>query len=139
MIITTKTRKKIEHAFYTYPRRKTEIEEKIANMYDSAICARIDRIGGRADAVANPTECKGVAIADLELDDKWYRVVEYTIARFADTEKGKMITLRYFERKKERAICDRLYITRSTLFNWADDVCTYAALIAVQMGLEKIV
>lgn len=136
-MLDRKTRKKIEWAFRSYETLRAQAAEYLADLAESGITPKYGAVGGSHGA-GNPTENKGIRAAEAVGTTDWCRVVEKTLERFQATGKDTLIRLKYFEKRKERYILDKLYIDRRTQFRWIDDILIYATMIALQLGCIKI-
>lgn len=98
--------------------------------------------GGGVSYKSDPTANKVVQLVQMEYKqaecEQWVKVIERTICNYADTDKGKLLELRYFAEIAPDYICEKLHIERATFYNWAADIVTYTALQAVQAGLIRI-
>lgn len=131
-------RKKIERAFYEYGQNKKLGAEYVDNLAYEGTVANLSRVGSSSGKVGNPTEAKGIRVLLGDKDYLWCRVVENTMKHFEGTGKDTLIKLKYFEKLTEWRLCDKLYISRSSLFEWIEDLTTYGAMLAIQDKLIKI-
>lgn len=136
-MLDRKIRKRVEYAFYNYKTLKEQGANYIVELAESGLTARLDGVGG-SSGKSNPTEAKGIKAADYNAM-LWCKVVERTKARFAsDINKIDMLNFKYTKKWGADRICTELYITRMTLYNWLDDVLTYAAMLAIQERIIKL-
>ena len=132
-----KNRKKIEWAFRNYDTLKEQGADYIVTLAEQGITPMYGAVGSCASP-GNPTESKGIRAAEYNAV-LWCKVVENTMDRFEDTGKDTLIRLKYFESRKEMYILDKLYIDRSAYYDWLNSILTYAAMIALQFGVIKII
>lgn len=131
-------RRRVERALYDYKRNKELGVEAIVELAENGLIAKYESIGGSSN-VGNPTENKAIKAVEGSESVMWCRVVEETLKHFCNTGKDILIRLKYFEKVKEKRICEKLFIERSAFFDWLTDALTYASMIALQFGLVKIV
>lgn len=136
-MLERKIRKKIEWAFYNYDNLKKQAEEYILDIAESQMAVSYDKLPVQSSN-GNGVERAVINGIDKNTAYKWCKVVEQTIEHFADTGKDTLVKLKYFEKLREWQLCDKLYITRPSLFNWLEDILTYATMVALQDRLIKI-
>jgi hypothetical protein len=129
-------RKQIEHAFYNYEALKRQGAEYLVDLAQAGITAKYDSVGGRTGC-SNPTQDKAILCADAKAVG-WCHVVERTRERYTQTDKEELIKQKYIEHKSPYRICNSLYITKTTLYEWINEILTFAAMVAIQEGLIKI-
>jgi len=137
-MLDRKIRRKVERAFYDYKANRESGAESLAELAECGLTAKYGAVGGSSD-VGNPTESKAIKLAEGCDAALWCRVVEKTLEHFHDTGKDTLIRLRYFDKLSERRVCEKLYIERASYYLWATDILNYAAMIAIQFRLLKIV
>lgn len=74
---------------------------------------------------------------DLEPADPWRNVIDSVITKYQDTEKGRLIELRYFRNKSEVQICMELYISKRLYYDWIKEILQDVALMAAYEKLIK--
>ena len=74
---------------------------------------------------------------DLEPADPWKNVIESVVTKYQDTEKGRLIDLRYFKGKTEVQICMELFISKRLYYDWIRDILQDLALMAAYEKLIK--
>ena len=137
-ILSREIIKEIESHFYGYQIDRRWVEERKQEIAES-----IDYSQQLAKA-ANSSPADTTYIHAVEIDknvgqlQKWIRVVDETIKKFKDTPHMQLMTMLYTERQGEVKICDALYIDRSTLYRWKDQILTYAAMKACGAGLIEV-
>ncbi len=96
--------------------------------------------GGGTPYVSDPTAIRGVRLCKTNIieQEHWIRVIEQTMYKYAGTEKGRLMQLKYERELSEREICSELHIERATYYNWRQDIVMYAALVAAQEGLIRV-
>ncbi len=137
-MLDRKLRRRVERALYDYKRNKELAAADIVELSERGLTAKYGAVGGGTD-VGNPTESKAIMAVEGNETVLWCRVIEETLNHFRNTGKDTLIQLKYFEKIKEKRICEKLFIERSAFFDWLTDVLTYATMIALQFNLLKIV
>lgn len=66
----------------------------------------------------------------LDPADPWRNVIDSVVTKYKDTEKGRLIELRYWKKKTEVQICMELHISQRLYYSWIDDILQDAALMA---------
>ena len=74
---------------------------------------------------------------NLDSADPWHNVITAVINKYRDTEKGKLIDLRYQRGHREVQICMALHISQRLYYDWIDDILQDAALMAAYEKLIK--
>ena len=74
---------------------------------------------------------------NLDSADPWHNVITAVIDKYRDTEKGRLIELRYFRRRKEVQICMELHISQRLYYDWINDILQDVALMAAYEKLIK--
>ena len=74
---------------------------------------------------------------DLEPANPWKNVIDSVVTKYQDTDKGRLIELRYFRKKTEVQICMELYISRQSYYEWINDILQDVALMAAYEKLIK--
>jgi hypothetical protein len=129
----------IEKQFYNYPRIKRELE-KYKREVATSRPAEIGEWGQGRSCHSDPTALKAIKLTTREIRDKeaWLKVIEKVCKHFAGTEKGQFIKLQYFDRLRRNQICEKLFIKRTTYYNWRNSIVYYTALIAQKEDLIDI-
>ena len=73
---------------------------------------------------------------NLDSADPWHNVITAVIEKYQNTEKGRLIELRYIHRRKEVQICMELHISQRLYYDWINDILQDAALMA---AYEKLI
>ncbi len=138
-ILSRKIYKQIEWYLYNYYEIKREVQE----LKDEIIEGRsydISEWGGGISYHSDPTAVKAVKLCkrDIIEYEKWLKTVEISINHFKNTEKGRLLQMKYFEELSEMYICQELHIERATYFRWREEIVIYTAMLALQEGLIKI-
>ena len=138
-LIDRKTYKKIEYYLYNYDKIKKKIEEYKQDIAE-ARSRDIGSSGGGRSHHSDPTAIRALKLCRTSIveDERWLRIVEATLERYADTEKEQLIRLKYERGLNEVRVCMELNIARRTYFRWRQEVVTYTALVAAQEGLIKV-
>lgn len=136
-MLERRLRKTIEWAFYNYKAMRDEAAQAIADAADKQLSVNY---GGAAvkSSPGNTNERSVISAIDRAESYKWCKVVEQTLEHFEGTGKDTLVRLKYFERQREWRLCERLYVSRRALFEWVEDVITYAVMLGLQYGLVKI-
>lgn len=74
---------------------------------------------------------------NLDSADPWNNVITAVINKYQDTEKGKLIDLRYQKRRREVQICMELHISQRLYYDWINDILQDVALMAAYEKLIK--
>lgn len=74
---------------------------------------------------------------DLAQDDPWRNVIDAVKTKHKDTEKGKLIELRYEKKRSEVQICMALHISQRLYYDWVNSIINDAALMAAYEKLIK--
>ena len=142
--------KRIErHFFLAELIRQAVIDERNRILYGTP---NVDNPGGSRAGISNPTEQRGINLADkikrVEIQhgkqveivtrpEEWLEVIDKTYLRFKDSPVSQVMERRY-QGELAHDTCKALYIGKTTYYYWQEDIISYAALIAVQKGLIKI-
>lgn len=73
----------------------------------------------------------------LSPQNRWKNVIESVLEKYKDTEKGRLIELRYFQGRSEVQICLELHISQRLYYDWIKDILQDAALMAAYEKLIK--
>lgn len=131
-------RKKVEWAFYNYKDLKKTSKQNITDIAESHITVDYGKISAKSSA-HNGIESVLVKAMDKDYAGQWCNIVEVTLSHFKNTGKDDFIKFKYFDRLGEFWLCDKLCVERRALFRWAEEVMTYAAMVALQEDLIKII
>lgn len=69
--------------------------------------------------------------------DPWRNVIESVLTKYQDTEKGRLIELRYLRNKSEVQICMELFISKRLYYDWIKEILQDVALMAAYEKLIK--
>ena len=138
-ILDRKTYKEIEWHLYHYFDLRREIREFREKVLNSST-PMFGNVGGGHSYHSDPTALKAIRLSKPELieKEKWVEVIEKVKMRYANTEKGKLLQMKYFEELAREHICKTLYIDRATYFRWKNEIVLYAALLAQKYHLIDI-
>lgn len=138
-VLDRRTYKKIEYYLYNYYKIKREVELKKQDIIESG-GRDLAEWGGGISYRSDPTAVKAVKLCkrDIIEYEKWLKTVEISINHFKNTEKGRLLQMKYFEELSEMYICQELHIERATYFRWREEIVIYTAMLALQEGLIKI-
>jgi len=131
--------KKVEWYLYNYFNIRREIQE----YRDSVLYSdkQLLETGGHGvSRHSDPTAMKALKLAsgDIVKLEKWVKVIELTKERYGNTEKGRLLKMRYFDELGEKQICQELHIDRATYYNWRVEIVVFTAMLAIQYGLIKL-
>ena len=73
----------------------------------------------------------------LDPADPWRNVIESVLTKYQDSEKGRLIELRYFRNKSEVQICMELFISKRLYYDWIKEILQDVALMAAYEKLIK--
>lgn len=130
-MIDKQIRREIEGAFRNYERWKDELAVKIAD-YQLAINPIEPSGRTKKNRASNKMEEQLLDILDSR-QYRWCMVVESVLEYYRATGKDTLIRLRYFHNPKlsEYDVCDKLHISKSTMFSWAEEVLNYSHKYAI--------
>lgn len=69
--------------------------------------------------------------------DPWRNVIDAVLTKYKDTEKGRLIELRYEKGRSYVQICMELHISQRLYYDWIKDILQDAALMAAYEKLIK--
>lgn len=136
-ILSKEIYRKIEYYLYNYFGIKKEIAEYRENTI-TAKAYNIGEHGGGRSYHSDPTAMKAVRLSEVLEKEKWTKVIEGTVSYFGDSEKGKLLELKYFDKCRKVHICQKLHIEHATYYRWQNDIVLYAAMLAIQDDLIEI-
>jgi len=143
-VLNSRTYKQIEWRLYHYHELRRQVEELPEQRLDVLYRSRTPATpgGGGVAHKSDPTASKVLQMVRLEHEQlgaaRWVQAIEKTIVRYAESEKGKLLELKYFSEMDDEYICKALNIERTTYFNWRTELVTYTALVAAQQGLIRV-
>lgn len=129
--------KTIEWHFYHYSEVKQQAERDREEILAAASYA-IETSGVRGTDTSDKTGNTVLRLEESRANAEWCAVVEATIERYRDSPLGMLINMIYVEKLGIYRICDRMSVDRSTLYNWKEEIVTYAALKACEKNLINI-
>ncbi len=133
-MLERKIRKKIEWAFYNYDSLKESAKEYIVEIAESQIAVNYDKLPVQSSN-DNSIERAIINGIDKNIAYKWCKVVEQTIEHFEGTGKDTLIRCKYFEKKRNWDIANRLYISDTSVKYWINDILQYAFVITAYQHL----
>lgn len=74
---------------------------------------------------------------NLNPAEPWRNVISAVLTKYRDTEKGRLIELRYFLGRSEVQICMELHISQRLYYDWIKDILQDVALMAAYEKLIK--
>jgi len=131
-------RKKVERAFYNYNALKLVHDDLLMDTASIGLTSNYDKLPGVVNC-GNSKENQFIRYLSKTEAGKWADVVDKTLEKFKDTGKDTLIKMKYFKFDSEVKICGKLYINRYACYDWLNDIITYAAFIALQFDLLKVV
>lgn len=139
MILNRKIYKRIEWHLYHYFDLRREVKEYREKILESST-PLFGEIGGGQSHHSDPTALKAIKLTKPEIleKEKWVEIVEKTIQKFKDTEKGKLIQLQYFDEEGPNYIQEVLHIERRTYFMWRNEIVLYMTLLAQKYNIIDI-
>lgn len=72
-----------------------------------------------------------------DLSPEWKEVIDTVKEKHKGTDKGKFIELRYEKGKEPIPVCMELYVSRSTLYSWREEIINEIILQAAYKQLLK--
>lgn len=131
--------KEIEAHFYNYQQEK-ETYESMVDAIASGMNFQLDPTGGiRAIGTNSDQTFNKVMALDRQCENLrlWIKVVEYTYHGIGNELKEFMIAV-YKDRLSPLACQDKFYMREATYYRWKQDILNYAALIACELGVLKV-
>ena len=129
--------KTIEWHFYHFGEVKQQAEMDREDIFGAANYA-IEASGIRGTDTSDKTGNTVLRLEESQANADWCAVVEATVERYRDSPLGMLINMIYVEKQGVYRICDKMSIDRSTLYNWKEEIVTYAALKACEKNLINI-
>lgn len=137
MVIPKHVYKKIEKYLYEYNDLKEVHEIDEADILFGKKTGSLD--GGKTNRISKSTEDRALKLIEENekyiLEKKWLKVIKKTIEHFKGTENEQIIKLNYIQQVRINKILRDAHIERSTFYNRKNDVITYAAFQALDIGL----
>lgn len=142
-ILSRKIYREIEHWFYNYAQIKKQVIEAKTDIY-AAGRQYHDNAGGGVPYKSDQTAVKAIKLASAEImqAEAICKVVEKTVVKFQGTAKGRLLAMRYYQKRGKFVIMDDLNIERATFYHLLNDIVYYAAILAQKFGtidIEKVV
>lgn len=124
---------KVLYHYFEIKHKLSEREEEIINAQRNELRVNVRSNGYYSD----PTAIAAVKLCDekLEIMRKWIQIIDITKDRYKNTDKGRLLEMRYFEELAPDDICERLYIERRTFYYWKDEIVIYISNLAAKYGL----
>lgn len=73
---------------------------------------------------------------NLSPADPWRNVIDSVLTKYKDTEKGRLIDLRYNKNRREVQVCMELHISQRLYYDWINQIIQDVALMA---AFEKLI
>ena len=124
---------KVLYHYFDIKHKLAEKEEEIMNARGNELKVSVRNNGHYSD----PTAITAIKLCDEELEKmrKWIQIIDIAKNRYENTDKGKLLEMRYFEELAPNDICERLYIERRTFYYWKDEIVIYVSNLAAKYGL----
>ena len=125
----------VENELYHYPWIEQQLQELSADIIEAGYGTTIVHVKKKTSTPGNPTLEKTIKLITskrLKRLTESYEAISRVLARLDDDQR-KFVQLKYWDRKlTDYGICQRLYISRRTLYNWRHRILRS---IAEEMGL----
>lgn len=124
---------KVLYHYFEIKHKLAEKEEEIMNARKNELKVNVRSNGYYSD----PTALTAIKLCDNELEimRKWIQIIDITRDRYKNTDKGRLLEMRYFEELAPDHICERLYIERRTFYYWKEEIVIYVSNLAAKYGL----
>lgn len=138
-ILDRETYKKMEYYLYNYFEIKKEVQDHKEDIVNAGR-REIDISGSGRSYHADTTAMKALKLVapEMQKKEKWLEIIEKTLKQYDGTDKGKLLEKKYFDELGELHICNELYISRATYYNWREEILLYMTLLAVQNKLINV-
>ncbi len=125
----------VENELYAYPWMEQELQELRADIIEAGYGTTTVPVHNKRITPGDPTLEKTIKLITskrLKRLTESYEAISRVLATLDDDQR-KFVQLKYWDRKlTDYGICQRLYISRRTLYNWRHRILRS---IAVEMGL----
>ena len=125
----------VENELYAYPWMEQELQELRADIIEAGYGTTTVPVNNKRITPGDPTLEKTIKLITskrLKRLTESYEAISRVLARLDDDQR-KFVQLKYWDRKlTDYGICQRLYISRRTLYNWRHRILRS---IAEEMGL----
>ena len=125
----------VENELYAYPWMEQELQELRADIIEAGYRTTTVPVNNKTITPGDPTLEKTIKLITskrLKRLTESYEAISRVLGRL-DEEQRKFVQLKYWDRKlTDYGICQRLYISRRTLYNWRYRILRS---IAEEMGL----
>ena len=125
----------VENELYAYPWMEQQLQELSANIIEAGYGTTIVPVHNKRITPGDPTLEKTIKLITskrLKRLTESYEAISRVLATLDDDQR-KFVQLKYWDRKlTDYGICQRLYISRRTLYNWRHRILRS---IAEEMGL----
>lgn len=74
---------------------------------------------------------------NLSPADPWKNVIDSVLTKYKGTEKGRLIELRYYHKRREVQVCMELHISQRLYYDWINQIIQDVALMAAYEKLIK--
>ncbi len=138
-IINREIYKKLEWHLFHYFDIRREVKEYRDTVLNSSP-PEFGEWGGGVSYHSDPTAIKAIRLVKPEIreKEKWIEIVEKTKAHFENTDKGRLLQMKYFDEEGPGYIQRKLHIDRATYFRWKNEIILYMALLAQKYNLIDI-
>ena len=131
-------KKEVEYFFYNYKTLKKLADEKAEDVAEKRVTAHYGKISVQEPKQNGYENAIIKALAASEETQKWLGVVDKTLEHYDGSGKDDFIKSKYFLKNSEYQLCEKFFVERRAIFRWADEILTYAAMVALQEGLLKV-
>jgi len=125
----------VENELYAYPWMEQQLQELSADIIEAGYGTTIVQVNKKTSTPGDPTLEKTIELITSKRYKRLtesYEAISRVLATLDDDQR-KFVQLKYWDRKlTDYGICQRLYISRRTLYNWRHRILRS---IAEEMGL----
>lgn len=133
-MLTRRTKRQIEWAFYEYKANKTLGAQRTAEIAEQGLTADLERIGF-GSGVSQPTESKAIRLMSRMQPYLWAKVVENTLAAFRFESVYDVLIERYFHRKGHKELLAKYMGSERGYYYSLDRALEFAYMWALEYGL----
>lgn len=136
MILNRQTVRTIEKHLYNHLEDIRAYDELRQDIAESS-CYKLDPTGIRSTGGDNDPTMQKAAQLEKEASvlKAWIGVVKAVLRKYELTLYADFISMVFFKRLSQIRVCDLLYISRSTFFNWKEEIINYTAMLAFKENL----
>lgn len=127
-ILTKEEKKEVAKHVYKYFEYKREIAEYREKVLHGSK-PMYGEIGGGYSYHSDNTAIKAIKLADppknIQEKIKWVEAIEKAINRFKNTDKGKILQMKYFDEEGDYYIMQKLDMKKSKYYYLKDEILDY--------------